>query len=266
MGTTKKSFPGLGAKHAQLRGDRLIWFFSEDWLVLGVYEAKEAVDLNGDGDMQEGVLHVHEFASGQTRNMRAAASFGGFISSREALLAVSEFQQGMDLDGSGRIDASAVLHVGDMVSGQLTGLAIQGEGFVDSKGRFLVDLSERVRKVDLNGDGRLSEESFHLAEFALSQGLPSFIRGDCDGDGNALGITDAVFLLSHGFRGGDTPPCLAACDHDGDGNVIGVTDAIYLLNHFFLGGTAPPRPYPECATSTLVTDADLGCAARLACP
>ena len=144
-------------------------------------------------------------------------------------------------------------------------LGLEGEGAVDPGGRLLVKLSERVRNEDLNGDGRVADTVWHLARFAGSQGSPRFLRGDCDQDGGSVGITDAVFLLSHAFLGGKTPRCLAACDHDGDGGIAGVTDAIFLLSHLFLGGAALPAPYPECGASALATDAALGCEASVVC-
>ena len=75
---------------------------------------------------------------------------------------------------------------------------------------------------------------------------PSFVLGDCSGNGEVAGsVTDAVALLDFAFLGNFEPRCVAACDADGDGE-ISVTDAIYLLDFCFLGGSPPPPPYPEC--------------------
>ena len=88
-----------------------------------------------------------------------------------------------------------------------------------------------------------------------------FVRGDCNGDGNAAGeVTDAVYVLNHSFSGGPAPPCLRACDVNGDGSVLGeVTDAVYLLGFNFLGGPSPPPPFPGCGPGELPTDAALRC-------
>ena len=74
--------------------------------------------------------------------------------------------------------------------------------------------------------------------------VPSFLRGDCDGDGQVSGqVSDALFLLGFNFLGSPEPSCLAACDANGDGAVrSGVADAIYLLTASFLGGPPPPAP------------------------
>lgn len=74
----------------------------------------------------------------------------------------------------------------------------------------------------------------------------TFVRGDANGDGElGGGPTDAIFLLTYLFLGGDPPACLAACDADSSGEVE-LTDAVFLLNHQFLGGPSPGAPYPSC--------------------
>jgi hypothetical protein len=96
---------------------------------------------------------------------------------------------------------------------------------------------------------------------------PVFLRGDCNGDGNAVEVSDAHFLLNFNFVGGTTPICIAACDANGDGVVTGqTTDALYLLQFAFLGGPAPLDPFPGCGVSTRTTDLDLGCDEELPCP
>jgi hypothetical protein len=92
----------------------------------------------------------------------------------------------------------------------------------------------------------------------------SFVRGDCDSDGEVSGVvTDAVFLLNFLFLGGPRPGCLAACDANNDGAVIGVvTDAVYLLTFNFLGGPAPPQPFPLCGPPGGM-DLAIGCATSL---
>ncbi|MBN1460344.1 MAG: hypothetical protein JXA57_12470, partial [Armatimonadetes bacterium] len=96
--------------------------------------------------------------------------------------------------------------------------------------------------------------------------VPTFIRGDCNGIGQAsLDVSDAITLLLYTFAGRAAPPCLAACDANGDGMVAGsVTDAVYLLHFCFLGGAAPPAPYPECGPGN-DEDAALGCERPVVC-
>jgi hypothetical protein len=93
-----------------------------------------------------------------------------------------------------------------------------------------------------------------------STDLRSFVRGDCNVDGDVAGsVSDAVFLLNFNFLGGTRPSCFAACDADADGQVSGVvTDAVYLLTFNFLGGPPPPAPFPGCGPGT-EADTALGC-------
>ncbi len=65
-----------------------------------------------------------------------------------------------------------------------------------------------------------------------------FIPGLCNGTGDSPDITSAVFGLSYLFTGGETPPCLEACDSNGDG-AFDLSDMVHLLNFLFLGGNPP---------------------------
>ncbi|MBI4604464.1 MAG: DUF1028 domain-containing protein [Planctomycetes bacterium] len=87
----------------------------------------------------------------------------------------------------------------------------------------------------------------------------AFLRGDCYGDGDSSGVSDAIYLLAFNFLGGPAPPCRAACDSNGDGDSGGVSDAIHLLAFNFLGGPAPPGPFPACGPPSLPADGSLGC-------
>ncbi len=98
-------------------------------------------------------------------------------------------------------------------------------------------------------------------------GPPSgrFRRGDCNADGQVEGqVTDAVCTLSWLVLGEADPGCLAATNADGVG-AVNITDPIYLLTHLFLGGPALVEPFPDCGTSDLEADANLGCE-ETACP
>jgi hypothetical protein len=100
-------------------------------------------------------------------------------------------------------------------------------------------------------------ESFDITAIRSVLGDP-FLRGDCDGDGDACsGVNDALTMLSWLFRGDTRPPCVAACDANGDGETE-LTDAVYGLDYCFTGTASPPAPFPECGTGT-EADAALGC-------
>jgi len=119
------------------------------------------------------------------------------------------------------------------------------------------------------GDASLLPNLIHTTLAFVSDGTPpeeckeppdgAFVRGDCDGDGNACtGVADALRLLSWSFLGGAAPACLWACNADGNSELEGITDAVFGLTFCFLGGPSPLAPYPDCGPAA-PGDAEIGC-------
>ena len=115
-------------------------------------------------------------------------------------------------------------------------------------------------------DGTYVQPTTSGAEFRVNA-APRWVRGDCNGDGVAVQVGDAHFLLNYNFLGQQPPRCFAACDADGDGVIAGrITDSVYLLNFAFLGGPPPVAPFPECGTiAESPTDRMLGCERGAGC-
>ena len=67
---------------------------------------------------------------------------------------------------------------------------------------------------------------------------PLFVRGMCSNDGTRLQLSEAVFIFSFLFTGGQTPDCREACDTDQSG-ALDLTDGVVILNFLFTGGTPP---------------------------
>ena len=57
---------------------------------------------------------------------------------------------------------------------------------------------------------------------------------------------------------GPAPGCVAVTNTNGD-SAVDLSGAVYLLSHLFLGGPPPVAPFPECGTSDLEADRELGC-------
>ncbi len=76
--------------------------------------------------------------------------------------------------------------------------------------------------------------------------LPHFsccvgMRGNIDYDpGDALDISDLVYLVDYMFTGGPEPPCFEEADVNCDG-ALDITDLVYLVDYMFTGGP-PPAP------------------------
>jgi hypothetical protein len=134
---------------------------------------------------------------------------------------------------------------------------------------------------DLDGDGDLDlalpadgllwsalQERSGSSGDANSNGIPdecegvAFVRGDADADA-AIGLADAVFILSSLFQGGDEGPCADAADANDDGR-IDLTDALRVLLHLFQGGPPPREPFPGCGTDA--TGDALSCTRFDPCP
>jgi hypothetical protein len=90
------------------------------WLAFQALEREHGdLDLNGDGDVNDSVLFVHDLRNRATRNLRLALPRTPLppLAIEGDLLAflVSETDQGADLDGNGKM--GSVLHVQDLRGG-----------------------------------------------------------------------------------------------------------------------------------------------------
>ncbi len=97
---------GLASEGVGLDGDRLAF---------GVGEFRQGVDLNGDGDKFDSVLHVHDFGTGLTSNLQLDASGGIWLDGDRLAYRVSEASQGADLNGDSDT-RDFVLHTGTFPS------------------------------------------------------------------------------------------------------------------------------------------------------
>ncbi len=93
--------------------------------------------------------------------------------------------------------------------------------------------------------------------------VPSFLRGDCNGD-SAVDISDGIFHLNALFvADAEQTTCFEACNTNND-DASDVSDAIFTFNFLFVAGSeTPAAPYPDCAVDPEPAGS-LGCE-RLAC-
>lgn len=121
-------------------------------------------DLNHDADADDIVVHVHDAASGVTRNLALAAEFDLRLARNLLAFRVSELaQNGTDLNGDGDT-ADSVLHVFDAVSGVKTNLARtpRANGVQIDDRRVAFEVNEALQGgLDLNGDGDAADDVLH---------------------------------------------------------------------------------------------------------
>lgn len=139
-----------------------------------VNEVETRADLNGDGDREDMVAHVHRVRDGSTRNLGLALAFGSgpyqLVQSGSLIaLGVSERAQTVDLDGDGDLDSDEAF-VYEAESGRLTRIdrALAPQPPQVSDGR-IVFVSEERSEGDLNGDGDLVDQVAWLYDVGLGR-------------------------------------------------------------------------------------------------
>ena len=115
-----------------------------------------------------------------------------------------------------------------------------------------------VRVINTRPDDLPSAEE--LTFTYIPSDSPSFLRGDCDGDGRHS-ISDGICVLSYLFRAGEIG-CPDSVDADDSGS-LGITDAVYLLNWLFRLDPAPAAPFPDCGSDP--TEDKLDCPGEGSC-
>jgi hypothetical protein len=125
------------------------------------------LDLNGDGDLHDHVLHVFDAGTGTTTNLELA-TYDVRVDGSLVAFAASERDNGnVDLNADGD-SYDIVLHVYDASSGTLTNLGFSSERYFALDGdrlAFLVTESGQGN-TDFNGDGDAADHVLHLFDAA----------------------------------------------------------------------------------------------------
>jgi hypothetical protein len=214
-----------------------------DLLAFQVLESSQGnIDLNGDGDALDGVLHLHDAATGQTRNLGLASQTVALDGQRVALAVLEPLQGNTDLNGDG--DAlDGILHLHDPSSGATsnTGLAALDPRLDGDRLAFLVPEPSQG-SADLNGDGDAGDgvaHALHVPSGAITRLDASVLFAPAlvlDGDGLALAVSER----SHGSR-----------DLNGDGDALDDVVHVFRLQErdgdgiFDPGDNCPDQPSPD---------------------
>jgi len=196
--------------------DSSAFALEESLLLFVVGETSQGVtDLNGDGDTNDHVVHLHDTATGLTLNTRLAgfprADTGLRTDGRRAAFIVLELAQGRtDLNGDG--DAGdPVMHVADLELGTITNLGLATAGVLPrsyewSSGHLAFVVSETGQAADLNGDGDMLDSVLHVLR-----------PGQSTADNLGLAILDLYAAPGHfAFRVFESAQANTDLNGDGD--------------------------------------------------
>jgi len=148
-----------------------------------------------------------------------------------------------DVDGDGHLD----LISGNTTSNSISVLTGNGDGSFVSPSAYPVGLGPiSVFASDLDQDYDLDlavvNQLGNTVMVLLNGGccIPP-IRGNVDYDpGDAVDISDLVYLVDYMFTGGPPPPCFEEADMDCSGG-IDISDLVYLVDYMFNNGPPPCR-------------------------
>lgn len=197
--------------------------FSNSDLYAAVSESAQRTDLNGDSDLEDGVLHRISLRDGQATNLALDGSPSFLARGALAFTVFESNQRRRDLNGDGD-RSDHVWHVYSESTGTITNLGTVGAAR-ERRGLVALLVNELHQGADLNGDGDRDDLILHawrlglapplnlgwamttgldhvaaLAEEELVFPLEESLSGDANGDGDAL---DTV-LHRHEARTGAT--------------------------------------------------------------
>jgi cysteine-rich repeat protein len=161
---------------------------SDTWLAALVSERGQGdTDLNADGDVADGVLHVHPAGSGAWTNVAQEAHFLAIDGARVAFLSSEAAQGATDLNGDGDAD-DIVVQLYD----------------ADAAARF--NIGQAAEELVLGSSGLLAFRTLEARQGGQD------LNEDGDAADGVLQVFDATTGLLHASRQAVTPCRLEACD------------------------------------------------------
>jgi hypothetical protein len=190
--------------------------------------AQSGIDLNGDGDASDFVVHVFRVADGAVINTRLASNTTMSVRSGLVAVLVNEEQQSHDLNGDGDT-TDFVAHAVDVATGVSTDLALASFNQVLGDGVIALNVPEIGQGArDLNGDGDTNDAVVHVfdakAQNRINLGFAA--GGVLRASGKRI-----TFGVDEAGQGGS--------DLNGDG------DARDFVAHLFDAAPQPPQPPPS---------------------
>jgi hypothetical protein len=143
---------------------------SGPWVVFGVKERRQHVDLNGDGDRSDEVAHLLNALTGVVTNTGLAVKNFKVAGSYAALAVLESGSGRQDLNGDGD-KRDIVLHVVDLVTGDITNTmqAMHRADFDMNAGSVVILTPESAQSTDLNGDGDRGDQVAQVWKLATGE-------------------------------------------------------------------------------------------------
>ena len=202
---------------SRLEGARYVDTWGDGDVLLEIPESTVGEDRNGDGDVEDSVMHVLDAATGEVISLELMSDVihvEAVVDGKYVALAVSESAQGgKDLTGDGDTD-DWVPHVVDLETRKARSIGIgcdpNRNGLGLQSGILVFAVPELGQKADLNGDGDLEDNVPH--SYNVRTGFLGSTGFACGGPGSAYGDRHLVFVSEREHFGKDL---------DGDGDAIG---------------------------------------------
>lgn len=195
-----------------------------EFVAYSVPEQGQGVDLNGDGDRADLVVHLSRLSTGVSMNLRRACSTRPLqFQGRHLLYNVSETAQGEDLNHDGDV-LDTVWEVFDVTRGSVrcTGLA-SSQAFL-GESVLGISVDEAASGQDLNGDGDAFDHVMHAGP---SSGVGLSNQGVTTRDGRVSGGALAWIVDERVHKK----------DMNGDG------DLVDFVPHYWRAGGTVGMPY-----------------------
>ncbi|MDX2438468.1 MAG: hypothetical protein QNL88_15655 [Acidobacteriota bacterium] len=192
-------------------------------------------DLNGDGDMDDWVLHLYDHGTQSTSNLTSASSTGSHgVAAGMVAVQVREEEEGIDLNADTDTD-DKVLFLHEVTGGAPTNLRLASGGSTWVLSMSDEVLAFRTREsdqdtTDLNGDGDFLDYVGHLHD--LSTGLTTNLELATE--------TIAVAEATVAFRVNESQQGMTDLNGDGDASdaVLFVTMLPLFADGFETGNTS----------------------------
>lgn len=211
---SSKSFAGVRVSNLGLAGEHFSLAVGETFVLIRVKESSQNMDLNGDGDTFDRVLHIYNTVTEDLVNT-GYEIFYVVADGNKGAFSIRE--NGEDLNGDNDTN-DYVVHVIDGISGEINNTGTAGSNLMLAGSLLAFTQYESQSNQDLNGDGDKSDSVLQVYNFFT--GITTNLGFAISSSATRLDdktVAFGVFERSHGYQ-----------DLNGDGDTDDAV--IYVYN------------------------------------